>query len=37
MGESINDMFMKIPRTLKMFSFSGRQAEIDVFFSMSCL
>ncbi|NLO42521.1 MAG: hypothetical protein GX109_05760 [Bacteroidales bacterium] len=38
MGESIDEMFMKMPRTLKkMFSFSGRQAEIDVFFSMNCL
>ncbi|MDD2476102.1 MAG: hypothetical protein PHI32_09345 [Dysgonamonadaceae bacterium] len=37
MGESIDEMFMKMPKTLKMFLFSGRQAEIDVFFSMNCL
>ncbi len=37
MSESINDMFMKKPRMLKTFFFSGNQTEIDVFFSMNCL
>ncbi len=37
MSEPINDMFMKKPRVLKTFFFSGKQTEIDVFFSMNCL
>ncbi len=37
MSESTNDMFMKKPRVLKTFFFSGNQTEIDVFFSMNCL
>ena len=36
-SESINDMFVKKPKVLKTFFFSGNQTEIDVFFSMSCL
>jgi len=37
MCESSNDIFMKIPRMLKTFYFSGKSAVIDVFFSMNCL
>ncbi|TEB06570.1 hypothetical protein Psch_00102 [Pelotomaculum schinkii] len=37
MSESLNDMFMKKPRSHKTLTFSGKSAVIDVFFSMNCL